>query len=407
VRQTVKGTHGAGWLLRSCRGDKTQIIRCWEDGTRSSAVVPIKWDKKNATRLAALIERLTKLLDEHGLGLQEAVGIASPSEEDSASEILEGKADWEEIALRFEKDLIGTGLVSANTYKREGGLYVRRTLNLLSGQNQPKSGAGVLAGLLKNHQLEPGSVGRKRMVAYAARFMNYGVEQYGAPERFRPPINRQRFEGQRSDRPSVGTPLMDGQLIQLIEAIKNPHWKLAVGLAGVFGLRPFEIWHCKPEGGGLRVQGIKRNKSGRAADRLVLPLDPEGQAGMGESLISTLINEGSSALPPIKRSWGERLNHYLKREVPAWRSLLEESAANNKRHITPYGFRHGYAWRGSQFYGLSPRVLAALMGHTVAIHLKHYGQWANESETAEAVKRAIEIASARRLEPITKDGSLG
>jgi len=128
---------------------------------------------------------------------------------------------------------------------------------------------------------------------------------------------------------------------------------------------------------------------------------------MGESLINTLINEGSSALPPIKRSWGERLNHYLKREIPAWGSLLEESAAKNKRHITPYGFRHGYAWRGSQFYGLSPRVLAALMGHTVAIHLKHYGQWANESETAEAVKRAIEIARARRLEPITKDGSLG
>ena len=60
-------------------GDKTQIIRCWEDGTRSSAMVPLKWDKSNTTRLAALIERLSKLLSEQGLGLQEAVGIASPS----------------------------------------------------------------------------------------------------------------------------------------------------------------------------------------------------------------------------------------------------------------------------------------------------------------------------------------
>jgi len=407
LRQTVKGVHGAGWLLRAGRGDKTQIIRCWEDGTRSSAMVPLKWDKSNTTRLAALIERLAKLLSEQGLGLQEAVRIASPSEDDSASTILDGKADWEEIARRFEKELVDTGLVAANTYNREGRLYVRRTLNLLSGHKQPKDGASILTGLIKNHQLEPGSVGRKRMLAYAARFLNYGVERYGAPERFKPPVNRQRFEGQRSHRHATGTPILDNQLIQLFDRIGNRRWQLAIGLAGVFGLRPFEIWHCKPEGGGLRVQGIKRNKSGRAADRLVLPLEPEGQAGMGESLIRTLINEGSFALPPIKRSWGERLNHYLKREVPAWGSLLEESAVNTKRRITPYGFRHGYAWRGSQFYGLSPRVLSALMGHTVAIHLKHYGQWANESETAEAVKRAIEIASARRLEPITRDGSLG
>lgn len=407
LRQTVKGVNGAGWLLRAGRGDKTQIIRCWEDGTRSSAMVPLKWDKSNTTRLAALIERLAKLLSDQGLGLQEAVGIASPSEDDSASTILEGKADWKEIARRFEKELVGTGLVAANTYKREGGLYVRRTLNLLSGHKQPKDGASILTGLIKNHQLDPGSVGRKRMLAYAARFLNYGVERYGAPERFKPPVNRQRFEGQRSDRPAAGTPILDNQFIQLFDRIGNRRWQLAIGLAGVFGLRPFEIWHCKPEGGGLRVLGIKRNKSGRAADRLVLPLDPEGQAGMGESLIRTLIIEGSFALPPIKRSWGERLNHYLKREVPAWGSLLEESAANTERQITPYGFRHGYAWRGSQFYGLSPRVLSALMGHTVAIHLKHYGQWANESETAEAVKRAIETASTRRLEPITKDGNLG
>jgi len=407
LRQTIKASQGTGWLLRAGRGDKTQIIRCWEDGTRSSAMVPLRWDQSNTTRLAALIERLARLMSEQGLGLQEALGIANPSEGDSASMILEGKADWHEIAKRFENELVGTGLVAERTYKREGGLYVRRTLDLLSGQKQPKDGASVLNALLKNHQLAPGSTGRKRMLAYAARFLNYGVEQCGAPERYKPPVNRQRFEGQRSDRPTVGTPILDSQLIRLFEAIRNPRWRLAIGLAGVFGLRPFEIWHCEPEGSGLRVQGVKRNKSGRAADRLVLPLDPEGQAGMGESLVTDLLNGGPTALPPIRKSWGERLNHYLKREVPLWDDLLEESAANNKRHITPYGFRHGYAWRGSQLYGLTPRVLSALMGHTVAVHLKHYGQWSNESETVEAVKRAIESAGSRRVVSSQEDHSLG
>jgi integrase len=119
---------------------------------------------------------------------------------------------------------------------------------------------------------------------------------------------------------------------------------------------------------------------------------------MGEELISELQRKGGDALPPIKRSWGERMNHYLRREVPTWVELLNESAATNKRWVTPYGFRHGYAWRGSQLYGLTPRVLASLMGHTVAIHLKHYGQWASETETAEAVRRAIELAKTKGIE---------
>ena len=403
LRQTVKGAQGSGWLLRAGRGERTQIIRSWEDGTRSSAMVPITWDRTNATRLAALVERLASLMGEQELGLQEAVEIASPSEEDSAGTILAGKANWIEIAARFENELIGSGLVAERTYRREGRLYVQRTLESLCGQNQAKDGPGVLAGLVRNYPLAPGSVGRKRMISYGARFLNYAVDRCGAPKRFKPPEDRKRYEGQRSDRPCVGTPILDRQFIRLLTAIKNPRWKLAVGLAGVFGLRPFEIWHCQPEGNGLRVPGIKRNKAGRSADRLVLALDPEGWPAMGEELISELRRKGGDALPAIKRSWGERMNHYLRREVHAWKELLEESAATNKRGVTPYGFRHGYAWRGSQLYGLTPRVLASLMGHTVAIHLKHYGQWASETETAEAVRRAIELANTKGIESTNKD----
>jgi integrase len=402
LRQTIKGAQGGGWLLRAGRGERTQIIRTWEDGSRSSAMVPIKWDRTNATRLAALVERLASLMNEQELGLQEAVQMASPSEDDSAGTILEGKANWIEIAARFENELVGTGVVAVPTYKREGRLYVQRTLELLCGQNQVKDGSGVLAELVRNYPLVPGSVGRKRMISYAARFLNYGIDRCGAPKRFRPPADRKRYEGQRSDRPCVGTPVLDGQFIRLLTSMSNSRWKLAVGLAGVFGLRPFEIWHCQPEGNGLRIPGIKRNKAGRSADRLVLALDPEGSPGLGEELIRELNRKGADALPPIKRSWGERMNHYLKREVPTWGTLIEESAATNKRSVTPYGFRHGYAWRGSQLYGLTPRVLASLMGHTVAIHLKHYGQWANETETAEAVKRAIELANAKGIESTEK-----
>ena len=74
--------------------------------------------------------------------------------------------------------------------------------------------------------------------------------------------------------------------------------------------------------------------------------------------------------------------------VPAWAELRAEAEAAGQGWLTPYGMRHGFAWRGSQLYQLSPRVMAQLMGHTLAIHVKHYGAWASEQEVAAAVSAA-------------------
>jgi integrase len=74
--------------------------------------------------------------------------------------------------------------------------------------------------------------------------------------------------------------------------------------------------------------------------------------------------------------------------VPRWEELLAAARADGQGHLTVYGMRHGFAFRGSQLYGLSPRVLSALMGHTTAVHLRHYGQWAGEQEIAAAVRAA-------------------
>jgi integrase len=390
IRQLIKGSQGDGWLLRSARGNRTQVIRAWEDGTRSTSVVPIEWSSSNGTRLAALIDRLARLMAEQGLQLAEAVDTVNASEEDDALAIIDGKTNWEAIAKRFRTRLVESGELAPETYKREGGLYVQRTINLFNEQGQPKNGSEVLGKLIKNHPLPSGSVGRKRMLSYAARFLNYAVDKGGAPERFKPPDNRIAFEGRKKERQREGTPILDSEFIRIWNSIISPKWKLAIGLAGVFGLRPFEIWHCQPEKGGLRVRGVKRNRHGTSADRLVHGLDPENCKGLSEWLLQELTKGGEESLPKITKSWGERLNHYLMRQVPPWKELINEALNQNNKRLTPYGFRHGYAWRGGQQYDLSPRVLSALMGHSVAIHLKHYGNWASEAETMAAVGRAIE-----------------
>lgn len=394
LRQLIKGSQGAGWLLRAARGKRTQIIRAWEDGTRSTCIVPIEWSPSNGTRLAALIDRVARLMADQGLQLTEAIDTVNACEADDVSAIIDGKTNWQAIAKRFQTELIDSGEVAPKTYKKEGGLYIQRTINLFNGQGQPKNGSEVLDKLVKNHPLPPGSTGRKRMVSYSARFLNYAVARGGAPERFKPPEKKTVFEGKQKARPREGTPILDRQFIELLNGISSPKWKVAIGLAGTFGLRPFEIWHCQPEGEGLRVRGLKRNRHGTSADRLVHGLDPENCKGLAEWLLQELVKGGDNSLPKITKSWGERLNHYLIRQVPLWEALIRTTLEQNNKRLTPYGFRHGYAWRGGQQYGLSPRVLSALMGHTVAVHLKHYGNWASEAETMAAVGRAVERTTA-------------
>ena len=204
------------------------------------------------------------------------------------------------------------------------------------------------------------------------------------------PAKLSELVGRRLERADDGTPLLDHQLLRLYRAIPDPQWRLAVGLAGVFGLRPVEIGCCRAEGAALRVLGVKRNASGKSADRLVQPLDPQGASGMGAELLALLAERGQAALPePSERTpWSTRLGDYLDGQVPEWAELRAEADAAHQGWLVPYSLRHGFAWRGSQLYGLSPRVMAQLCGHSLGIHVKHYGAWASEQEVAAAVSAA-------------------
>ena len=54
---------------------------------------------------------------------------------------------------------------------------------------------------------------------------------------------------------------------------------------------------------------------------------------------------------------------------------------------TAYSFRHGFALRAHQQYGLSVRIAAALMGHSTDTHTRSYGTWTDEDEIDKALER--------------------
>ena len=68
---------------------------------------------------------------------------------------------------------------------------------------------------------------------------------------------------------------------------------------------------------------------------------------------------------------------------------MQIDAAKDEEKLTAYGFRHGFAIRAHQDYGLSVRIAAAMMRHDPNTHNKHYGKWADDQSIDAALAMAM------------------
>ena len=153
------------------------------------------------------------------------------------------------------------------------------------------------------------------------------------------------------------------------------------------------------KGDKLYAGAVKRNIATLAQKakppRRCLPLDIAGREGEGKRLLqlysSGLVKLPASVLNEISKveekgtfqQVGHAFGQLLKRYEP-WKNLVRSNEG-----ITPYSLRHSWAWRCHvcSNNGLHVRQAAALMGHTVAVHLKHYGSWVDEASLEAAVER--------------------
>ena len=130
--------------------------------------------------------------------------------------------------------------------------------------------------------------------------------------------------------------------------------------------------------------------------RLALPLDLNGLPEEGARVLKQL-ESGLIKLPTSIRNatdykaCGDYFRQYLDRH-PYWLSLKAEVQG-----LVPYSLRHGYAWRGAKYYDRSIpiRDLAALMGHTVKTHMKHYGKWTDDEGLMASVQAITKSAASQ------------
>ena len=381
----LRREHGAGWRLREQSG-KAQITQLLErDGQkRKSGDLGIEWRAGNQTKILNLVGKVVELVtSDPPRPLKDALNLVK------AAPVSKGGAvDWEKVGSQYEQFRVGSGQTKRANYDANESYRIKRCLTLLAQKKHaPSDGPSLMRAYTTAHLLEvaAGGSGRKRNLLDVARFLTFAVNRCGADKRWRPLQGEELNEliGIREEAEEDTPPIKPEQLFGLLDSLyKNPELRLAVALVGLFGLRPSELMELEVREGHLYAGETKRNRHSAAkpkGKRLALPLDLNEMPDEGTRVVAQYAS-GLVKLPTSIRNakdykaCGDYFRQYLDRH-PYWVSLQAETEG-----LIPYSLRHGYAWRGAKYYDRSIpiRDLAALMGHSVKTHMKHYGKWTDD-----------------------------
>lgn len=362
-------------------------------------MLDLPWSPEAATAVAVRVQEIRSRMESQGLGLKEAADLLQ-----APVAALQGAnktaLNWPDLVERFRKHkVVDTGDVATATFEAVDRPIMRQVQEVMASKPIPHDGRALLGALRDRYGGAPGSRGRQIRIQHAAQLLRLAVANMGHPDRWIPPDDLTAFIGKRpkgsSKAPS--TPIKDGQLLRLLEGIPDQRWRVAVGLLACFGMRPVELKYCRANGDKLHISYEKCTARGNSKPGDVSGLDPAGLTDESLRLLR-LLESCLVELPPLgstDRASVMAIRQYLDRR-PIWRTLKTESAATGGK-LSPYSFRHGYALRAHEVYGLSPRTTAALMRHSLMTHSQHYGAWTDSATLDEAVRRgSIRAESLRK-----------
>jgi integrase len=175
----------------------------------------------------------------------------------------------------------------------------------------------------------------------------------------------------------------DPQILDWIERIPNPGWRLAYGLMATYGLRNHEVFFTDlsalASGGDRVIRVLPTSKTG---EHQVWPFQPEWV----ERFELPRLGETRSLLPPVCTDLRRTTLQQVGRRVA-------EQFRRYDLPLTPYDLRHAWAVRTIHI-GLPDTVAARMMGHSVAIHTRTYHHWITRRDQQQAVDAALARARA-------------
>lgn len=419
IRQQLKAEHGFGWNIRDHRGT-VQLTRRFEDGTRSSAYLPLPWRQDSGTPILMWVSAVRELMEQQNLTLKQAVELHEASVEDPASTspaAATGKKAWQTAVDAF---LATKSNCRPNTIKLTTQ-RLQKLMQTMETKPRPSNAEAALRAYHDQHFFDAdgaavtasGGEGRKRGLKDCIAFMSWAVERRMIPVRFRPPTASQLTELMRQ---LVGTapasvearkstpPFKSHQISALLDAFEaagKHEDKLLFGLIAYLGLRPGEISILQVKDGHPTIGHIKRNhrtmhKPPKRPDP-VMPLPIAGRPADEAQLMLAAFESGLVKIPKSVRTQiakveernffqdvGEAVAQRLDR-FPYFRDVLKPS----NRDLTTNSLRHGWAWRAhvESDSPMHERVAAAWMRHSLQTHMKHYGHWIDRESMDAALER--------------------
>jgi integrase len=170
----------------------------------------------------------------------------------------------------------------------------------------------------------------------------------------------------------------DAQILQLLERIPNPGWRLAYGLMATYGLRNHEVFFSDlsalAPGGDRVIRVLPTSKTG---EHQVWPFQPEWV----ERFALERLGRDPELLPPVCIDLRRTTLQQVGRRVA-------EQFRRYGLPITPYDLRHAWAVRTIHI-GLPDTVAARMMGHSVVIHTRTYHHWITRRDQQQAVDAAL------------------
>ncbi|WP_193815604.1 hypothetical protein [Cyanobium sp. LEGE 06143] len=361
---------------------KAKLFCRFADGSRQSVVLPFAWVPAQAREIQAAVEAIAGQVAA-GASLAEATAPftgraaalpapAAPPEE----------PDLLRLWRRFGEEKVRSGRIKPTTWEKDYG----QTGRVLPQVVEQASNAKELLSQL-GEKWPAGSRRRQIAVQHVAAMLRWACDEELLPQdRWSPPSSLRRFVGEALLKNVAAIPLTDEQILGLLQGLPadlaGQRWGFALRLIAAYGLRPVELLHLQLRADGkLWCNYQKRSGGGTTAPRSLRALHPEWET---EWELRERLAAGES-LPPFGGGVADAARRYLVRQE-AWKPLAQ-------RGCTPYGFRHGYALRAHQAYGLSPRVAAALMGHSVDTHQRVYGTWTDEGTIDAAIETGLKYRS--------------
>ena len=379
LRSQLKLSVGPAYRVGEQRGKCKLDVR-FEDGCRKTAVLPIPWLPAQAQLIQRAVEAIAGQVA-MGLPLADAVATyagATPAAPSAAAAPIQAQLmdAWEAFGHYKVQQ---TGQIKPTTWAEEYHYTAKRLEQVADAVNAVKllTRAG--------EAWKPGQRRRQITLQHIAAMLRWACSEQRLPvEQWQPPADISRFVGTRVETTTERTPLRDEQILALLEALPadaaGKRWLFAFQLMAAYGLRPVELSYLRISATGeLWCDYRKRSGGGTTQPRQLRALHPEWEQ---EWQLRERIAAGD-ALPPDGGGYGNAARRYLDRQS-VWCPMKAAGC-------TSYSFRHGYALRAHQAFGLSVRVAAKLMGHSVETHVRHYGSWADADTIDAAIAQGMKF----------------